>query len=183
MADIFKRTELQFGGAYAADRGLIVPQPSKGLTGLLMQNIGLNYSQNVTRIYDLGDSGQATHIFYIGGRSQGSLAAAHVIGPKLSMKCFYSAFSDVCQARNNDLRLSINNPNDGCDTVSLQYTAKFCVLVGVGMAVAAQDFVINENSQLMFSNLTYDENGLTDANACAIAGDPALATRAGKAVI
>ena len=157
MADVFKRTELNFGGAFAADKGLITP--NKGLTGVMMQNLSLNYSQNVTRIYEIGKVNETPHVYYIGGRSQGTMQAAHVIGPKLAMKEYYENFSDVCEAETNDIEIKLTKadcrPGGGAKTIS--YKAKYCVLIQIGMSVSAQDLVINENSQLMFSNLEYTE--------------------------
>lgn len=173
--DVFAKTNLQFGGAFAADKGLITP--NKGLTGIMMQNLSLTYSQNVTRIYEIGPVGAVASVYYIGGRSQGSMQAAHVIGPKLSMKAYYTTFSDVCEAGTNDIEVRLSRADcspaapagaavvvgalprnpfiGGNKTVS--YKAKFCVLIQIGMSVSAQDMVINENSQLMFSNLEYNE--------------------------
>lgn len=167
MADLFKRTEVDFGGAMTAEKGLLVP--NKGLTGVLMQNLNLQYQQNVTRIYEIGRSGEKSRVYYIAGRSQGTISSAHVIGPGVAMKEFYDNFSDVCEAGTNDIKLKLG-PNvcgvGGAGLVGainraagrgqLSYNAKYCVLVSIGLAVSAQDFVINENSQLMFSGLEYN---------------------------
>jgi hypothetical protein len=157
MADVFKRTELNFGGAFAADKGLITP--NKGLTGVMMQNLSLNYSQAVTRIYEIGMAGKTPSMYYIGGRSQGQMQAAHVIGPRIAMKAYYDAFSDVCEAATNDINIKLTKVDCGSSggSRSIGYKAKFCVLVSIGVTVSAQDMVINENSQLMFSNLEYEE--------------------------
>lgn len=156
MADVFTRTEVDFGGAMHAQNGIIVPT-ANGLSGVLMQNIQLSYQQQVTRIYELGNRGAKTKVYYIGGRSQGTMGAAHVVGPGVSMKLFYDNFGDVCKAQNNtcviDLAPNICATNA---TARAAYTAKYCVLVSLGVSVAAQDFVINENSQLMFSGLEFD---------------------------
>lgn len=169
MADLFERTEVNFGGSMHSQFGLLVP--SGGLTGVLMQNLQIAYSQNVSRIYEIGRAGLPTNIYYIGGRANGQLSAGHVIGPGSTMLAFYRQFSDVCQAGTNLLSLKIG-PNV-CGTakpvaaalgvsppapaaavpVNLTYTAKYCVLVNIGMGVAAQDFVINETSALTFSGL------------------------------
>lgn len=159
MADLFTRTEVDFGGAMHAQTGVIVP--NKGLTGVLMQNFSIQYQQQVSRIYELGRSQQKTKMYYIGGRASGSLSAAHVIGPGVSMKTFYDNFSDVCQAGSNDCTIKLG-PNicgvvgGGGGNTEMTYIAKFCVLVGIGLSVSAQDFVFNENSQLMFSGLEFN---------------------------
>lgn len=153
--ELFKRTEVDFGGAFTAEKGLIVP--NNGLTGVLMQNFQIQYSQSVSRIYELGRAGQKTKVYYIGGRAAGSLSAAHVVGPGVAMKTFYDNFSDICQAGNNDCKIEVS-PNV-CGTVDLvsnmSYKAKFCVLMSIGLSVAAGDFVINETSQMMFSGLEF----------------------------
>lgn len=160
MADVFTRTEVDFGGAMHAQNGIIVP--NNGLSGVLMQNIQLSYQQQVTRIYELGNRGQKTKVYYIGGRSQGTMGAAHVIGPGVSMKAFYDNFGDVCKAKTNTVTVDLA-PNI-CATGSsssggggkAKYTAKYCVLISLGVSVAAQDFVVNENSQLMFSGMEFE---------------------------
>lgn len=174
MSDLFKRTEVAFGGSMAADKGLIVP--NKGLTGILMQNLNLTYSQNVSRIYELGKFGEKISMYLIGGRSQGQMGAAHVIGPRVTMKQFYDNFSDVCEAGTNDIKILVQAQCDTAVSNRLAYNAKYCVLVQVGMAVGAADFVINENSALMFSNLEYDE---TNAQAQQAAANAAVANVAG----
>jgi hypothetical protein len=155
MADVFTRTEVDFGGAMHAQNGVIVP--NNGLSGVLMQNIQLSYQQQVTRIYELGNRGQRTKVYYIGGRSQGTMGAAHVIGPGVSMKAFYDNFGDVCKAQTNTCVIDLA-PNicEGQGTAKAKYTAKYCVLISLGVSVAAQDFVVNENSQLMFSGLEFE---------------------------
>lgn len=157
MAEVFTRTEVDFGGAMHAQNGIIVP--NAGLTGVLMQNIQLGYQQAVTRIYELGESGKRTKVYYIGGRSQGTLGAAHVIGPGVSMQAFYDNFGDVCKAKNNTCVIDLS-PNICAASAAgggkAKYTAKYCVLISIGVSVAAQDFVVNENSQLMFSGLEFE---------------------------
>lgn len=164
--DVFARTQSNYGGAFAADTGLI----SGGtLTGVLLQNLNLSYQQNVSRIYEIGPAGQVPYVYYVGGRASGTLAAAHIVGPALAMQAFYTSFSDVCAAGTNNISVNLSRsscgatgatagaPTSGTRTVS--YNAKYCVLVQIGMSVSANDLVVNESSQLMFSNLEYSEGG------------------------
>lgn len=155
MADVFTRTEVDFGGAMHAQNGILTP--SNGLSGVLMQNIQLSYSQQVSRLYELGTAGAKTKVYYVGGRSQGTMGASHVIGPGVSMKKFYDNFGDVCKAQTNTVQIDLA-PNicAGNGQVAVKYTCKYCVLISLGVSVAAQDFVVNENSQLMFSGMVFD---------------------------
>lgn len=158
MADLFEKTEVDWGGAMTSQFGMLVDQ--NGLSGVLMQNMQLGYQQNVTRLYEIGKSNTKTKVYYVGGRAQGTLSAGHVVGPGVSMATYYSNYGSVCKAGTNNLTLNIG-PNvcteNQVKTPKLQYTARLCVLMSVGLSVAAQDFVINENSQMMFSGLEYKE--------------------------
>lgn len=161
MADVFARTQLNYGGAFTAETGLI----SGGtLTGVLLQNINLSYQQAVTRIYEIGAAGQTPFVYYVGGRSQGSLSAAHIVGPALAMAAFYSTYSDVCAAGRNNISVNLTRSacggSAGAATTSrnIKYNAKYCVLIQIGMGVAANDLVVNESSNIMFSNLEYTES-------------------------
>jgi hypothetical protein len=158
MADVFKRTELSFGGAFAADKGIITP--AAGLSGVLMQSLSLNYAQNITRVYELGNTGQTINVYMIGGRSQGGLQVAHIVGPKLVLKAFYDKFSDVCEAGTNDIELKLTRAqcSSGGGSKTVMYRCKYCVLVQIGVSVQANDLVINENSQLQFSNMEFNES-------------------------
>lgn len=158
MAEIFKRTELEWGGAFAADKGLL--SISGGIVPFLLQNLGMNYSQNITRLYEIGEQGQISHVYYVGGRSQGSLSLGRVIGPRTTLVEFYSNFSDVCNAANNSISVALQAQCDSPNSILADYTAKMCVLVGVGLSVGSQDLIVNESSQVMFSNLDYEETGL-----------------------
>lgn len=153
--ELFSRTEVTFGGGTTAQFGLL--NANNGLSGVLMQNMQVSYMQNVTRLYELGTTGERTKVYYIGGRASGTINAGHVIGPGVSMANFYNKFSDVCNAGNNECRV-ILTPNlcPGNAAAKMAYNCKFCVLVSVGVSVSANDFVINENSQMMFSGLEFD---------------------------
>lgn len=150
MADTFTRTEVNMGNSMTSQFGLITPV--NGLTGILMQSLQLTYAQQVTRVYEIGSVGAKTSIYYVSGRANGQLNVAHIIGPATTIKTFYSSYSDVCAAQGNNLTLTLGTNFCG-GGAGLTYLAKYCVLVQVGMSISAQEFVINENSSLMFSGL------------------------------
>lgn len=157
--ELFSRTEVDFGGGFHAQFGLIAPNGH--LTGMLMQNLGVQYGQNVTRLYEIGTANKPTRVYYVTGRAQGNLTAAHVVGPGISLKGFYKQFSDPCNARKNQLTIDLT-ANSCADVDPIQkaqkaggfrYNMKFCVLMSVGMNVSSQDLLIGENSNLMFTGL------------------------------
>ena len=171
MADVFANTTLTWGGAFTADQGLV--SADSGIDGILLQNIGLNYAQNISRIYEIGNFGSTPHVYYVGGRSQGTMQLGHVVGPGVSIAAFYTKYSDVCQANTNSIVLDLTQSTcglgpppliaapgvTGVSNTGLVYTAKFVVLTQIGMTVNANDLVINENSQSMFSNLSLTVSG------------------------
>lgn len=165
MADIFKRAQLRWGGAFAAETGLLTP--NKGLNGVLMQQLQAQYTQQVSRIYEIGPAGSPSAVYYVAGRPSGSMSVAHVVGPGIAMTEYYNNFSDVCSAEDNDIQLNLTKTrcdakprspyssgiNTGSGSVS--YKCKFCVLTMIGIATQSQDLLINESSQLTFANMEF----------------------------
>lgn len=163
MADVFSRENDAYGGSFSSDGAAITFPQFGGLggggAGLLVQNLSVNYVQQITKIYELG----TRNCYYIGGRSQGNLSMARIVGPRPIQLAFYQKFGDVCNAATNNIDISFRA---GCPTAAgaaavlsgnpgvSVYSAKFCVVMSLGMTVAAQDMVINEQIQMMFGSLT-----------------------------
>ncbi len=80
--DIYSRTTDAYGGSFAADQGtLTFPALIGGKgsdAGFLIQNMQANYTQNVTRLYEIG----SPNVYYVGGRTQGSASIQRVVGPR-----------------------------------------------------------------------------------------------------
>ena len=61
MADVYQRDGIGFNGAMAADAAKLT---FKGLgndgVGMLAQNINLSYTQQITKIYELGSNNVST---------------------------------------------------------------------------------------------------------------------------
>jgi len=174
MADVFARSTMNFGGAFAADRGIIAA-PANTSFGILMQNIQIQYGQQVTRIYDLGQYNNPANVFYVAGRAQGTLACGHIVGPSAAVSRFHADFGNVCRAASNTVGLELAGVGCGVrenrtltdqtherrdSDVNLRgkkaiYHARFCVLMQMGMQVDAQNLLINENSQMQFASLEH----------------------------
>jgi hypothetical protein len=149
--DVFGRTVAAYGGSFAADTARLVFNAAPS-SGLLVQNINFQYSQNITRLYDLGDN----KVYYVGGRTQGQLSIARVIGPRVLLAQFYAQYGDVCKARGN---MAMFEMERGCEGSTFNYTMMYCVITTIGVSAAAADMVINEQSTMMFSSMTYEEGG------------------------
>lgn len=172
MSDIFSRENDQFNGSFAADGAAITfPQLGKGAAvagaglaaaaavggaGLMTQNLNIQYSQVITKVYELGTN----NTYYIGGRSQGGMGLSRIIGPRPIQLAFYQKFGDVCDAATNTIELTVKAgclTKDGAgreqNNGKSSYEARYCVIQSIAMSVAAMDMVINEQLQLMFGSL------------------------------
>ena len=169
--DIFNRRTDVFGGSFAADEASISFPNNQTLNagdfaadvGLLIQDLQTVYTQNVTRLFEVGRPA----IYYVGGRTSGTATIGRVVGPRTIATAFYTKFGDICQARTNTLELGIET---GCGTTvsefdsfrgTVTYTAHFCVITSIGIGIRAADMLINETLQIMFSSFDYqDSEGL-----------------------
>jgi hypothetical protein len=177
MPEIFGRVPLTFGGGFAADAaniffGFRVPPiaplpvvggaaalPLAGI-GLITQNISINYQQPITRIYEIG----ARFEYYIAGRPQGNASIGRIVGPRPVSTAFYSTFGNVCKG---PLISLIFAGAAGCEAVpalggdnGFMFMLNGAILQGIGMSVAAQDMIINEQLSFMFIALMVpDDNG------------------------
>ena len=159
--DVFNRDSLAFGGAFVADKGLIGTPGNAGGAGLanfgvLMQNLQVQYAQQVNRIYEIGRINADARVYYIGGRPQGSMSVAHVIGPALNVLEYYQQFADVCRAENNVVSLVLEKaachlPNNQAGGMSI--TAKYCTLMQIGISAQAESLMLSENSNIQFASL------------------------------
>jgi hypothetical protein len=173
---IFTRQDTQLNGVFSSDKAKL--QFSEGVNGVLVQGMNFTYSQQVTRLYEIGSAdgtgqgaaanagGQKTNVYYVGGRTQGQLQLNRVIGPKATIKQLYEEYGDVCKACDNNIELVLNEVDccDGGGSANCTYICKFCVLVQVGVSLQAQDMIINEQSQIMFSGLDIDDQAAPGGN-------------------
>ena len=147
MSDVFANTVGNFSGAFAGE-GAQLNFQGIGDAGFLVQNLSFQYSQQVTRLYEIG----TRNVFYVGGRTAGQLTLSRVVGPRSLLSAFYQTYGDVCNALTNTMTFSMANR---CDNTNAQFIAKFCVLTSIGINVGAGDMVIGEQSSAMFSSLEY----------------------------
>lgn len=151
--DIFNRNVSKLEGVFTSDAAVL--EFTGGGAGdrfsQLVQQVQFSYAQTITRLYEVG--GPA--IYYVGGRTQGQMNVNRIIGPKGTVCGFYNKFGDVCGANENVIGLDLTAKDcvAGGESGGGKYTMKNCVITQVGIAVAAQDMIINENTTMMFSSL------------------------------
>lgn len=164
MVDIFNRVNADFGGAFKADQAVLsFGSGSASLLVALTQQLQFQYSQAVTRLYELGSN----DIYYVAGRTQGQATMSRVVGPVGSIAAIYARYGDVCNAASNTIEITLD-PNLCFDTAtgvgattsnpSVSYALDYCVITQVGISVGAQDMVINDSTTFTFGELNTNDN-------------------------
>ena len=151
MTAMFKRADSVVQKAFAADN--VKMFFGSGISAVLVQGFNFTFQQQVNRLYELDNLGNGkSRVYYVAGRSQGQASLNRVIGPDSTIKALYETFGDVCQACSNAIMFDVlPSAGECCASSNIRYLLQFCVLTQVGVSVQAQDMVINEQSQLMFS--------------------------------
>lgn len=180
MADVYARQRTGFGGSFASDLAAMTIAGSTTPLGIV-QNVQLNFSQQVARIYDVSNGGAAAGVgglvpvFYVGGRTQGNASIARVLGPQSGALCaFYQEIGNICspqdlsftfaggcgpagQGANATAVLPTSNAVGSSEANTVKYTIQAATMVGLTVGIAAQDMIVNENVAIMFANLACDE--------------------------
>jgi hypothetical protein len=183
VKDFFSRKTDIFGGAFSADSARVTFPNVGGIAGqftaqvgLLIQNLSMGYSQQVTRLYEVGTPA----IYYVGGRTSGEGNISRIVGPRLITSTFYEKYGDVCQAATNSLQFAaatgcgatgsaqslagtagnFANGNPNGIQGAAEFTAYFVVLTQIQLTVNAENVVIGENLAYMFSSLEYNSTDI-----------------------
>lgn len=154
--DVFGRLENKHTGSFTADQCIL----NLGNTELgIVQNGSFQYGQSVNRIYGIGKdvADKVIPVFYVAGRSQGTLSIGRIIGPGSNNLCdTYKSFGNVC----NPQSLSVSFGDVACkpgstrpaNNAKITYNLTGCLLTNMGVSLAAQDMIVNENMQFMFAS-------------------------------
>lgn len=160
MADMFGR-ETVLGGVMSSEAtkvtftgDLASPQ-----AGLIMQQLNIQYSQNITRLYALEDS----KVYFVAGRTDGNITIQHVIGPAGIQKEFIEKYSDVCAIDKRVFRLELVV---GCGDSKTEASAspavvilKNPVITAINLQMQSQNMIIGSGLTGMFVSLEIDKGG------------------------
>jgi hypothetical protein len=153
--DMLGRRLGRYAGSFSTDdTQLTFPNlPNEaGYLPYLVTNVGVQYQQQVSRIYSLNDG----NIALAAGRPQGNAQLQQVLSPLGSFQAFYSTYGKVCNAKGNTLQFDINASCDETTAFAHQaFTRAMATIVQFGVNVAAQDGIINNNIAIQFESLAY----------------------------
>lgn len=158
-SDIFGRAAQEFGGAIAADSVKLNFSGAGATlteTGMLAQQLQIQYQQQVTRIYEIGTN----FTYFVVGRTSGQVSMNRIIGPKAVNVAFYKQYGDACKADQNNLAFKASSGcfTNGNGTLSPEsiFTTKHVLINQIGMNVNSSDMLVNEQVAMMFNSLTLD---------------------------
>ena len=160
--DMFGHMPMAYGDTMSADQAVILFAGQNGWSeaGLLTTNMMLQYTQPVMRIYDFGAVGlgiPASQYFII-GRPQGSGNFGKIIGPRPINYCFYIAFGQGCNVKNNNFLVSVGSGCANNGQVNFRFQVTNCILQSFGFQVASQDMMFQANLPFMFISLRIPGN-------------------------
>jgi hypothetical protein len=146
-ADIFGRSDTKLGGAMSSDATRVTFSGLSG-TGLLLQSLQLQYAQTITRLYAL----DTPYTYFVAGRTDGSMRAGQVVGPKGVVTAFYQRYSDVCNSTSNmQMRAAAGCHTDESGSMTLTITNP--VIKSFGVNMSAQQMMINVDLDMTFVSL------------------------------
>jgi len=98
MGAVFTKQNTVYKGSFASDTAVMTG--GGGVALGIVQNMQIQFAQQIARIYDITNGGGQTAgaaVFFVGGRTNGQLTLARVVGPdSTALGDFYTTYSDVC---------------------------------------------------------------------------------------
>ena len=153
--DVFSRT-ITDGGQQSTDAAVLVfaGAGSDALIGVgqLVQNLNIQYQQNIQRFYDLSSS----KLFYVGGRTQGTATMGTILGPQSVSSKMYSQLGDICKVKDNnvDFTVTAGCTTGGSTSTETTYSCELVVMSALQLQVQAEQMVIQHNVTLTVGSLT-----------------------------
>lgn len=154
MADVFGRADSPFAGAFSADKSVLQLGDMGGnAAGSLVQNLQVNYQQQVNQIFEIGSASR----YYVVGRTNGNISFGRVVGPRIVALELLQRLGNVCEGDAASHRLQFTLGSSACNWKdvggasgsNIRIVADAVVATSVGYSVQAQDMLINENVQCM----------------------------------
>ena len=147
--NIFGREGGNLKGAFSSDT---LKLQVGGASDLLVQNLRVQYTQQVSKVYDLSNA-TPSDAYYVAGRADGQSSMQKVMGPSAAVSDFYTQFGDPCNGSRGNLVLSGEFGCAGVVQGSSSMTLEKPVVVSFGISVGANDVLITEDTSMIFHNL------------------------------
>lgn len=175
MAHAFSRIPKKTKSGFTVDTAQVVftggasgagPGDTKGL---LVQNVQIQYQQQISFIYDLTDPEK---VYYVAGRAEGTLQIGKVVSDKSTYQAFLETFADVCADETSMLisgTQGCNSDVTGGESITIQNP----IVTSYGMTFNINDGVIAETIQMKFPDLDFGTSAGGGTPTTALNGTPA----------
>ena len=150
--EIFNKTPRNVAGAFSVDKATIQFPSVPGLSssGLLVQNVQIAYQQQISFVYDLA---KADDVYYIAGRTEGSISMGKMVGSSGILTQFYKTFGDVCKVKGTAMELQGLGGCSSQTVGSKTITIREPVVVQVGISMNVDTALIAENCAMRFATM------------------------------
>lgn len=122
--------------------------------GLLVQNVQIQYQQQINFIYDLTDN---TRVFYIAGRAEGNLQIGKVVSNTSTYQAFLEKFANVCTPNTS---LTIKGTQGCASNTSTTTTGSTGdikvnnpIVTSYGITLNINDGIVAEQVQMKFPEM------------------------------
>lgn len=191
MADAFGRTDQILMGGLSSDSMFMTwPELAAvgGGLGMLIQQINLEYSQPIRRIFEIGpgvvpinlplfgtvpfsaafcDGPEANEIcalrtqptYYIIGRPEGQLQAQQFVGPQALGQCFYRKYGSACGPNVISLTGKAGCSASDANAKRMAWFMNGVTVNRMNMGVSGQEMVIQSGWSAMFAGLNVEVEG------------------------
>lgn len=192
--DVFGRQDQVLRGGLSSD-AMFMSWPElaavagNGGVGMLVQNLGLNYSQPIRRIFEIGPgvvpNGQGGFVpaqgcdgelgppppncalrtqptYYIIGRPEGQFQMSRFVGPQVIGECFIRTYGSACAPNIITLSGRAGCSANDASARKMSWILNGVVINNLSMNVTAQEMVIQEGLSAMFAGLNLYINGADD---------------------
>ena len=139
-ADIFNR-ESAIGEPFSSDDSELIFVGAEAQT-LIVQQLTMRYSQNITRAWEVGSSKQ----YFIAGHQQGDAQMSRIVGPKPVAGSFMAQYGDVCNIQSNHITFVVRGD---CATNGGSIRVSGVVITQVTYSIQASDMVVSEQVNML----------------------------------
>ena len=151
--DIYGSTKQLAGTFKGTVATLTIASADAALTGSLVQNLSFNYNRQVTRLFEIGSENQ----YFIIGSSEGQGQIGSILGPSNIVVEVLNRLGDACKASENVVAFLARSEfcaGRRSTNVGLRVVCYGALLTGVNVGITAQDFLVQQGGQFMFTAMT-----------------------------
>lgn len=150
--DILGRRSQVFKTSYSSDDFQLVIGGADN-PFMVLNNLAWNYSQNVTRLFDLED---ANYQALVASRPQGQMTIADVVTNFEDLITFMQRYGDPCAAetsKNIVVEIKGRDNDQGlCRAQRGSMVFSQPVLVSAALSISVQDYMVNNNMAFIFAS-------------------------------